>query len=343
MKSIVPGPLLCFVLHRFYHRPQDFKILCGVLEFLVMAYLFLHIIAWLTNSYTLIFNDEFSGERYGLVRHRVAVPGMQSYMLLVSLFYISNMDRRFSKVASFQKWLHFVIYIYFIVFIYMSKSYLIATMIPIIAFMIYKRVLNILALLSLSLILIVGGILWTSNGIVKEDNIISYYYDDFVNDTNHSAEPRKEGLVQYYSLFKETNTLGFGHAAIHYDRRVADLVEKERIQYVDIGVIGVFYQYGVPMLIVSIVIITFMIKNLIEAAKLSNPMIRNLSNCLSFFLIYLLLSLTPLWLHEGRAFLFGFILYCFMLIEDEIERENLSKTASRIKTRHSHPGAGYWE
>ena len=88
-------------------------------------------------------------------------------MLLVSLFYISNMDRRFSKVASFQKWLHFVIYIYFIVFIYMSKSYLIATMIPIIAFMIYKRVLNILALLSLSLILIVGGILWTSNGIVK--------------------------------------------------------------------------------------------------------------------------------------------------------------------------------
>ncbi|NLB81404.1 MAG: hypothetical protein GX800_07325 [Clostridiaceae bacterium] len=273
----------------------------------------------------------------------MAVPGMQSYMLLVSLFYISNMDRRFSKVASFQKWLHFVIYIYFIVFIYMSKSYLIATMIPIIAFMIYKRVLNILALLSLSLILIVGGILWTSNGIVKEDNIISYYYDDFVNDTNHSAEPRKEGLVQYYSLFKETNTLGFGHAAIHYDRRVADLVEKERIQYVDIGVIGVFYQYGVPMLIVSIVIITFMIKNLIEAAKLSNPMIRILSNCLSFSLIYLLLSLTPLWLHEGRAFLFGFILYCFMLIEDEIERENLSKTASRIKTRHSHPGAGYWE
>lgn len=324
MKFIVPGPFMCFVLHYIYNKKDDSLIITRSLMFLMFIYLLLQFFASVTHSYNSLFYDDFNSVRYGNERQRIMSPGTEIYLCMVCFFYLTDIwkhQRKQSKMYTAEKYAYFLLYAFFIVFIYVSKSYLLAVLIPLSVFIVRKSTVNyaklVIALFSIVLVFFVVDYL--SNG--KISSTATSYYDDFFTDSHSSAEPRKKALSEYYDLFKETNLIGIGHAAVHYDRRIEYLIEVEGVKYVDIGIVGVFYQYGILMVVLSIWFVLYFTRVFLRARNVNDLFAKQIASSVLYTLLFIAIGLIPLWLHEFRAYACGVILYYVMIIEDEIKRE----------------------
>ena len=318
MKFIVPGPMLCFVLYKFYNKTNDLEIVCNALKYTMFFYLLLQFYAYFTHSYTSVFYDEFSSLRYDLSRQRNFAPCVECFMIIVFILYLVDIQPKKTTLYMIEKWLYIISYSFFILFVFMSKIYLITTLIVLCVWILFCSSFGFVRLIFIvtSFVLCVYAI----DSVVRdeEDSTFKLYYEDFKYDNNHSSWARKESLSGYYELFKETKGMGLGHAAIHYDRDFAYLALDRRITIYDIGAIGVFYQYGISMIVVSVIILSYFINTLLKARYITEPTIKKLSICMTLFLVSIVVSLTPLWLHEIRACVCGFVFYFFMLIEDQI-------------------------
>ena len=330
MKFIVPGPMLCFVLYRYYNKESDVEIVCNALKYSMIIYLLLQYCAYATHSYTLIFYDEFDSSRYDFTRQRNFAPCVECFMILVFVFYLMDIHSKPTLFYKVQKWLYLSMFGYFVVFIFMSKIYLVSIMSVLFWWLLYKKPVGIVRLLVVILALSSCILVIDYCARSSDESIFKHYVDDFKYDNNHSSWARQESLSGYYELFKETKGMGLGHATIHYDRDFAYLAIDRRITIYDIGAIGVFYQYGVSMIVLSAVILFYCINTIIKARVVRDVNVKKLSDCMSLFLVFIIVSLTPLWLHEIRACVCGLVFYFFMIIEDNITNHHQVVTSNRI-------------